>query len=113
MAKLIHGVPVILHVKTLSSYDPFGVPIYADSTVTVEDVIASPESAEDMATDLNLYGKRAAYTLGIPKGDTHTWTDTEVEFFGQKFRTFGPVLEGIEDLIPLNWNKKVKAEAIE
>ena len=33
-----------------------------------------------------------------------------VEFWGQKFRTYGDVVQGIENLIPLCWNKKVKVE---
>ena len=33
-----------------------------------------------------------------------------VEFFGQRFRTYGDVTEGIEAMIPLQWNKKVKVE---
>jgi hypothetical protein len=31
-----------------------------------------------------------------------------VEFFGEKFRTIGAPTQGIEDMIPLSWNKKVK-----
>ena len=33
-----------------------------------------------------------------------------LEFFGQKFRSYGAVTQGIEALIPLYWNKKVKVE---
>ncbi len=36
-----------------------------------------------------------------------------VEFFGRKFRTYGAVTEGIEALIPLSWNRKVKVERYE
>ena len=67
-------------------------------------------TAEDIVNDLQLYGKRIAYTLGIPKGDAHDWENATVEFFGKKFRTYGGVTQGIEDLIPLLWNKKVKVE---
>ena len=57
-----------------------------------------------------MHGKRLAYVLGIPKGDSNTWTDTEVEFFGEKFKTYGEPTQGIDHLIPLSWNKKVKVE---
>ena len=60
--------------------------------------------------ELQLYGKRLAYTLALPKGDAHDWHDVTVEFFGQRFRTYGDVTEGIEAMIPLQWNKKVKVE---
>ena len=46
----------------------------------------------------------------FPKGDAHDWENATVEFFGKKFRTYGSVTHGIEDLIPLLWNKKVKVE---
>ena len=59
---------------------------------------------------MNLTGKKAVYTLAIPKGDTHDWEDKEVKFFGKRWRTFGIPLEGIEQLIPLDWNKKVMVE---
>lgn len=50
------------------------------------------------------------YTLGIPKGDEHTWEDRLIEFFGQKFRTVGHPMKGIEANIPLAWGQNVKAE---
>lgn len=51
-----------------------------------------------------------AYTLAIPKGDTHIWTDRVVEFFGQKYRTVGYPERGIENLMPLQWHQKVKVQ---
>ena len=62
---------------------------------------------------LNITGKKLVYTLAIPKGDTHDWKDRKVEFFGKKFRTFGEPIEGIEDMMPLRWNKKVQVERYE
>lgn len=53
-----------------------------------------------------------SYTLAIPKGDTHEWTDKIVEFFGRKFRTVGFPEQGIEENIPLVWHKKVKVELL-
>jgi len=32
----------------------------------------------------------------------------QVAFFGQHFRTCGGVVQGIERMIPLCWNKKVQ-----
>lgn len=50
------------------------------------------------------------YTLAIPKGDNHEWTDKIVEFFGRKFRTVGFPEQGIEENIPLAWHKKIRVE---
>ena len=50
------------------------------------------------------------YMLGIPKGDTHNWEDTIVEFWGGRYRTFGMTIQGIEANIPTPWHKKVRVE---
>lgn len=90
--------------------DPFGKPIYDDADVQVENVLVAPVSSDDIVNQLTLTGKKAVYTLGIPKNDIHDWEDKEVKFFGQRWWTFGFPTEGIEDLIPLDWNKKVMVE---
>lgn len=88
-------------------------PIMEEHREEVHDVLVSPVSAEDMTWATNLSGRKAAYTLAIPKGDTHAWTGQAVEFFGQRWRVVGVPLQGIEALIPLRWNKKVTVEAYE
>lgn len=50
------------------------------------------------------------FTLAIPKGDEHDWTDRITEFFGRKYRTVGLPEQGIEANIPGAWHKKVRAE---
>lgn len=111
--QMIKGISVTLHVKdTLHGVtDDFGKVTYPETTVAVDDVLVSPASDDDVASTLALYGKRAAYVLAIPKGDTHDWEDTTVEFFGRTWRTIGFSVIGIDDLIPLRWNRKVKVEA--
>ena len=109
----MQGINIILYEKTEAGTDPFGKPIYTEAPLVVENVLIGEPSSEDIVDALNLYGKRVAYTLGIPKGDLHTWEDSTVEFFGQRFRTIGFPTQGIEELIPLAWNKKVKVERYE
>ena len=109
----MQGINIILYEKTEAGKDPFGKPIYTEAPLVVENVLIGEPSSEDIVDALNLYGKRVAYTLGIPKGDLHTWEDSTVEFFGQRFRTIGFPTQGIEELIPLAWNKKVKVERYE
>jgi len=109
MAKL-KGITVTLIGKVETGKDPFGKPIYQDSEIPVENVLVSPTSSDDVVNQLNLTGKKAVYTLAIPKGDTNAWEDKEVRFFGKRWRVFGIPLEGIEELIPLDWNKKVMVE---
>ncbi len=110
---MIQGMTVTLYEKTLSGYDAFNVPTYTLTPVQVNNVLVGEPTAEERTDEFTLTGKMIAYTLGIPKGDTHEWKDTIVEFFGEKFRTFGIPVMGIEANIPLCWHKKVKCERYE
>lgn len=112
MGKL-KGIPVTLIDKSFQKADPFGAPVTTDLDIIVDNVLVAPASTEDITNQLSLTGKKIAYTLAIPKGDTHDWVNKEVRFFGQRFRTVGIPLEGIEELIPLGWNRKVQVEHYE
>ena len=112
-----HGITVMLYSKVQSGVDGFGRPIYTETAEAVDDVIVAQPSAQEVVDTLNLTGKRAAYTLGIPKGDTHVWTDRRVElpddFPAGKYRTFGYPAIGQEELVPLQWGKNVMVEKYE
>ena len=109
----LRGLDVVLYTKNKVGEDEFGAPVYEELPEVVNDVLVGEPEGSDVTDTLNLTGKRLAYTLAIPKGDTHEWRDRKVEFFGRKFRTFGEPVEGIEGMIPLRWNKKVKVERYE
>lgn len=91
--------------------DPMNNPVYADTWVDVDNVIVSPASSQEITDTIDLYGKRATYSLCIPKNDTHDWNNSVVRFFGAEWRTIGPALEYMEHLVPLDWNKKVVVES--
>ena len=108
------GITVVLHERSESGRDGFNNPVYSETEVLVEDVLIGSPTEQEIVNDLNLYQKKAIYTLGIPEGDTHSWeAGTIVEFFGQKWRTIGHPIEGIKELIPLRWKKNVRVEAYE
>ena len=109
----IKGITVTLINKKEVGRDPFGNPIYDDVEIEVDNVLVSPVSTEDVVHTLELTGKKAVYTLAIPKDDDNDWEDAEVIFFGERWRTFGFVTQGIDHLIPLDWNKKVMVERYE
>lgn len=109
----IKGVQVTLYTETQTGIDAFNQPIYDETPVTVDNVLISPTTQTETLEAVNLYGKKAVYTLAIPKGDTHDWMDRRVDFFGESWRVFGIPAEGIDDLIPLGWNKKVTVERYE
>ena len=109
----IKGITVTLVNKKEVGKDPFGNPIYDDVEIEVDNVLVSPVSTEDIVNINELTGKKAVYTLAIPKDDDNDWEDAEVIFFGQRWRAFGFVTQGIEHLIPGDWNKKVMVERYE
>ena len=82
----IKGIPVKLSVRTQTGVDGFNRPIYETSQEVVENVLVGEPSAEDVVNEINLSGKRIAYVLAT---------------------------QGIDDNIPLEWNKKVKVERYE
>lgn len=102
---------VRLHVKTLSGRDSLNNPVFDDEVIEVSGVLIGHPSTEELLSSVQLYGKRTEYMLALPKGDDHVWTDTEVEFFGRKFRTFGDVIQGIEANVPTLWHKQVRVES--
>ena len=112
----MQGITITLIEKTETGKDLFGAPIYKESEITVSDVLVGEPTTDEIQNALVLYGKRVNYTLGIPKGDTHNWEDTEVilpEPFAGRYRTVGYPTAGIEANIPLRWNKKVKIERVQ
>lgn len=110
MGSLINGISVVLYEKVHNGTDAFNSPVFKETPVTIDNVLISPVSDTDIVSDLQLWGKRAEYELSIPKGDTHNWEDAQVDFFGESWRTFGFPKEYIEDMVPLDWNRKVRVE---
>lgn len=102
------GITVTLWERTQTGTDAFNDPVYALTSTTVDNVLVGQPTTDEVTSSTDLYGKKIEYMLGIPKGDTHDWTDTAVEFFGRTYRTFGDVIEGIEANVPTPWHKKVR-----
>lgn len=107
------GVTVTLKKKTLTGSDDFGQPIYSESNIEVNNVLIGEPSTEDIQNAITVYGKRIAYTLAIPKGDTNVWYKAQVVLpapWSETFNVIGDGTMGIEENIPLRWNKKVHLE---
>lgn len=110
---MIKGITVILHERVEGEPDPLGNPAISSKDVTVENVLVGSPSTEQIVETLNLYGKQLSYLLAIPKGDTNKWEDGTVtlpEPFAGTYRVIGYPTAGIEDNIPLSWNKQVRLE---
>ena len=107
---LIKGITVTLYEKTMTGVDALDAPIYTETPVTVENVLVSPVSSDNLQDDHQLHGRKAVYELSIPKINTNIWENSTVEFWGHKWRTFGFVQKLITENTPLDWDKKVKVE---
>lgn len=110
----IKGITVVLYERHITGYDELNCPVYAESPVTVDNVLVAPVTGNSMAeiqqSPTELMGQRAVYQIAIPKGDGHSWENNRVEFFGKMWRVIGPPEEGIEAMLPLPWNKKFTVE---
>lgn len=113
MAQMIKGITVILLEKKETGKDAFNRMQYEEVEEKVENVLVAPTSSNDIISQLNMTGKKAVYSLAIPKGDDHEWVDRRVKFFGETWKTIGLPKEGIDELIPLGWNKKIEVERYE
>lgn len=110
---MIKGISIILYDIVQTGTDDFNKPTYSETPVTVDNVLVYPSTSEEVTGTLNLTGKKAVYTMAIPKGDSHEWKNRNVEFFGDTFHTIGEPIKGIDANIPLLWNTKVEVEIIE
>ena len=110
----ISGITVTLYEQTQTGTDGFNKPIFTETPVEIDNVIVAPLSSTELLETFNLTGRKAVYQLGIPKCDIHDWSaGRKVHFFDADWRIIGIPVEGIEIMIPLNWNKKVQVERYE
>lgn len=107
---LIKGKSVILYDHKELGKDEFNHPIYEEIPIVVNNVLIEPIIQSDVVNQVDLSNTKLSYRLYIPKGDKNIWRDRKVSFFGKTFKTYGPVTEYIDELVPLDWNKKVLVE---
>lgn len=111
---MIQGIPVTLTERSQTGVNEINEPVYEETEVIVENVLVGQPTTDEVSDALSLYGKRLAYTLYLPAGDSHNWENATVTFWGRTFRTFGLPMELIDENIPaaIPWNIRVKVEAV-
>lgn len=112
------GTTVTLYEESNSGFDEWGAPIHTETAIQVKNVLIGEPSTDDITTSTEMYGKMIRYMLGIPKGDTHDWSNKKVSWIDaynreHVVRTFGEPITGIEANIPTRWHMKVRCEAYE
>lgn len=112
---LIHGIPIILYNRNDTGLrDELNRPVQGTPIkIQVNNVLVQPLTEQEITDTLNLTGRKAVYRLCLPKGDTHEWSDAYVSFFGKQWHVIGDVMEYIEDMVPLSWNKQIRVERID
>lgn len=110
---LLHGVPIqYVHRKKVSE-DEWHQPIFGEEYETIDNVLVAPVSQMGIPEQEDLQKKKKQKMLGIPKGDNHDWKDCVVLIDGERYESVGFPEEGIEDLVPGPWHKKVKVQLYE
>ena len=89
----IKGITVTLYEQTQTGTDAFNDPRYTETAINVDNVLVYPSTQTEILETVNLYGRKAVYTLGIPKGDTHNWENRRIDFFGQSIYRNGICLK--------------------
>ena len=69
----MRGITIVLYKKEQIGVDAFNRPIYEKKGEEIADVLIAPAQEQEILDTLNLTGRKAVYTLAIPKGDTHEW----------------------------------------
>lgn len=114
MGSGIHGISVVLYQKTQTGTDAANEPVYTETPVLVPDVLVAPASGDEVVDGERLQGRKAVYTLGIPKGDEHEWEGCRVSFWGEDYQVIGKPTQGIEaNMTRLRWNKHVEVARYE
>lgn len=107
----ISGETISLIPQVEGALDTLGEPTMTDGTpVSVENVLISPVTSSEVLDTLNLSGRKAVCTLSIPKGDENEWEDQVVLFWDHRWKVVGFVIQSMDHLTPLDWNKKVTVE---
>lgn len=112
---MLKGETIKLYTRTETGRDRLNRPVYEETAIEVENVLIGSPSTQEATDILNLTGRKAEYTLGIPKGDANDWENKTVEFWGKKWRTIGIPVTGIQELLPqgMPWGMNVQVERYE
>ena len=105
----LNGITVRLYNRVQVGLDEFNNPQVWYTSDDIDNVLVGQPSTSEIVESNDFYGKRLDLMLGIPKGDTHVWTNALVGINGQYYETFGLPMTGIQDLIPLAWGQNVRA----
>lgn len=112
----MRGVTVILKEKTKTGTDALGQDVFTTKDVSIDDVLVGKPESTDIQNALTLYGSKIAYTLSIPKGDTHIWEKSQVVLpapWSETFDVIGKPEETIDANTPTRWNRVVQLERID
>lgn len=104
-------ISVKLHEKVLDGADGFGVPTYTTHTEVINQCLVAIGQHGQLTNNNTIQVALDTFTIAIPKGDTHEWRNSIVEFnlggVDYRCKTNGDYLLGYEDAMPLMWHKQI------
>ena len=110
---MLKGMTITLFKETTTGYDDFNQPIVTTEEVNIDDCLVGQPTTDDITTTTDLYGKKVAYVIGIPKAiepNPDDFTDAIIKINGKPYKTIGFPQCGIQSNIPLRWAFNVKVE---
>lgn len=75
--------------------------------ITGINVLCGDEVVKNVLVGEGNFSETLSYNLALPKGDAHDFEHEKIKFFGKTFRAVSKAVEGIEENIPLSWNKQI------
>lgn len=113
MMGIVKGLTVVLHEKVEAGADDYGQTTYTENLVAVDNVFIQNVSDDAIVSNIDVAGKHNSFVLHIPIGDNHKWEDSLVDLpapYNITVKTYASGMIFREDLVPLEWNKQIKAE---
>ena len=101
----MRGITIVLYKKEQIGVDAFNRPIYEKKREEIADVLIAPAQEQEILDTLNLTGRKAVYTLAIPKGDTHEWENSDRNA-GSGARSSDPASVEQESESGMLWHRK-------
>ena len=110
---VLNQTTIQIKTRTQTGVDAFNRPTYTDAWEDVAGCVVGSPSSEDVENELNLSGKRIAYEIFLPNGDTHTWNGTSVMIGSREYRVIGDARESFVSFPHIPCNKLISVEAYE
>lgn len=110
---MIQGEAIVVMRPSSEEVDPFGSPIKAYSSETVENVVIHPSDPSDYTDSNRPEGATIQWVLHFPKTFTDSLRECKVEVRGEVYDIEGDPMPYMDVNTPTPWNRRAYALRIE